>query len=263
MRRTVGYPPFVRILRPLIWLLLPVLAACGKVQFQSTPGTPGAAAQELYGEWVGTWASDSIEGTGPLSFRAQQFEGQLVFGVDIAHPCLNGSLYQLVFSGTHLELRDQGMPVMVGDLQEGRRFVGTYSCLEDSGTWEVVWSRDLPPVADLTGTWQGEILSIAGVSPLELVLEQYVAGGRIYVRGTLELPNDLDGLLPVDGLVRMRSSQFELSLVTESGVTPQVVIGGFGDPATLNVHTGLVVTSGAPLTWTQGQATFALVPPPQ
>lgn len=260
LRCSVGYPVLVRLPTLLLVLVLPLVTACGKVQFESTPGTPGVGAEELFGEWVGTWTSDGTAGTGTMSFRAQRFGEQLVFNVDMAHPCLTNTRYQLVFDGEQLELRLAGAPVMIGELQTDRRFVGTYSCLEDSGSWTVQWQRELPPVPDFSGIWQGEILLMAGTTPLELEFVQSVSGGVIALDGWLRLPLLLDGQLPIDGVVRLRQNEFEISLVTPAGTTPQIVIGGFGNPTAMAVTTGLVVTSGAPLPFTQGQTTFALQP---
>lgn len=138
--------------------------------------------------------------------------------------------------------------------------LGTFECDQDSGTWAVAWERDLPPLVDLTGTWQGQITSLNGSTPLSLQFDQRVVQGVLEVTGLLALPLELVSPLPVRGFVSSRDGFFELAVTTVPGILPQVVIGGTGDSTSLAVQAGMVATSGQPLSFTQGVASFAQLP---
>ncbi len=259
-----GYRVPVRPLASLVYLVLPLLlflAACNKVEFR-TVGSGSAVPAALAGEWSGHWQSEEGAQMGEVTLQVQQFENAPVVGLLINHPCLPTTLYEFNLVGTVLELSSNGETVFRGELLPERLLVGTYECAMDSGHWSATWQRDLPPVVDLTGVWQGQIEVTAGNTPIRLEFDQRVVQGALEVTGLLTLPQELTSPLPVRGLVRSREGFFELSVTTVAGIVPQVVIGGVGDSANLQVESGLVATSGQPLSFTHGVATFALLPDP-
>ncbi|MCB9887387.1 MAG: hypothetical protein H6838_17990 [Planctomycetes bacterium] len=250
----------MRLPASLVCLVLPLtlgVSACTKVEFQ-TVGSGSAVPAALEGEWIGQWQSEQSTQTGDVTLQVQQFENAPVVGLLINHPCLPTTLYDFSLVGNVFELRSNGEVVFSGELLPSRVLVGAYQCDEDAGHWSATWQRELPPVVDLSGVWQGQIDLTNGNTPLQLEFDQRVVQGALEVTGLLTLPLELASPLPVRGLVRSRDGYFELSLATVAGIVPQVVIGGLGDSVSLEVESGLVATSGQPLSFTQGVATFAL-----
>lgn len=231
-------------------------AGCGPIDLRSVaPEASGAAA--LQGEWRGTWASAQHHGGGDVVLRVQQFEAEPVVGLAIDHPCLQQRVYEVAWIGSRFELRRDGEPVFAGVLGPDRRIIGSYSCHEDEGSWQVVWQRALDPVVDVRGSWSGAVAAVGVQAPLALELDQFVDDGTVQVQGVLALPGLLSAAVPVFGFLRSRDGAFELSLQTGAGILPQIAIGGIGDAATRVIASGLVATSGAPLPFTQGVVHFA------
>jgi len=249
--------------RPLVLLVsaatLLLLASCNKLQFRSDR-PQGSVPARLEGEWRGQWQSSQSNAGGDIVLRVQEFEDQPVFGVFVNHPCMPTTTYEIEFTGFAIELSSGGEVLFRGALTPDRQMLGTFECDQDTGTWQVQWDRDLPPLVDLTGTWQGQITTVNGSTPLNMQFDQRVVQGVLEVTGLLALPSELVSPLPVRGFVRSRDGFFELAVTTVPGILPQVVIGGTGDSSSLAVQAGMVATSGQPLSFTQGVASFAQLP---
>ena len=226
----------------LVALALPaLLAACGDLQVRSVRSDDVVPAA-LAGEWVGTWTSSETLSTGAVTVRVQEFDRQPVVALSIDNPCVIPQDYELLFVGRTIELRADGVPILDAVLQtDSRELTGNYNCAADRGTWSASWTRELPELVDLSGTWSGDV-SVPGVltEPLTLTLRQSVRGGGLVLDGEVRLPSALALPVPVAGAVRFRDADFELVLQTEIGFQPRVVMTGIGDREPLQVEFGLL-----------------------
>ncbi len=244
------------------WLtssLLPlfVLAACGDLDVRSVR-VPEVVPASLEGEWSGTWTSVRTNASGPLTVRVQEFDSQPLLSVDIENACIETRSYDLVLGNGLIELRDGARTVFAGVLGEGRTLLGTFTCDSDDGTWTAAWQRDLPPLLDLSGTWNGSLATLENPQrALRLQLDQGVRGGVLVLDGTVAI----DGLgddggelvVPLEGAASFRSDGFDLGLRSLGGSTPNLVLSGLGDPDPLQVEVGVLQVLGAsPLPFSQG-----------
>lgn len=235
-------------MRHLAALSLPWwLAACGDLHVKSIR-SPQVVPAAFAGEWTGTWMSTDPAATGAIAVRVQEFAGEPVVHVEFQNPCIEPRSYELVLSGSTIELRAGADTVLAGALVEPQRLVGTYHCPLESGTWEATWQRDLPELADLGGIWTGTLAVPGQVTrPFELALEQDVDGGELRLTGLLDLGDVWPSLLVVRGPVAFRDDGFDLALQTLSGNSPGLLLAGSGDREPLQVESGLLLTIGSPV----------------
>ena len=190
--------PFA-VLAPIAAAALAGLSGCGDLEVRSVR-SPEVVPAILEGEWRGSWSSARNAGTGPLTLTVQEFDRTPLVALDIDNPCVAPRPYRIVLRGSTFELRDGDDVVLAAMLAPDgtRQLLGTYSCVNDSGTWTAIWQRDLPPLIDLSGAWTGEVTAAGpGGVPVQrdltLQLTQSVRDGRIVLDGELALPQ----LLPV------------------------------------------------------------------
>lgn len=233
-------------MRNVVMSLLLVAAACGDLEVRSVRA-PQVVPAALAGEWVGTWQS-TAETSGPLVVRVQEYGGEPVVRVEFTNPCIEPRSYDLVVTATTIELRAEGGVVMAAILGSDRTLSGTYQCPAESGTWSAVWTRDLPSLADLSGSWSGT-LAAAGqpVRSIGLELTQEVAGGVVQLGGLLTLPELWPLPVALVGTAQFGADSFELLLFTPAGVVPPLLLTGTGDRATLALHDGLLQAIGTPV----------------
>jgi len=232
---------------PLLFLSL--VAACGDIEIQSVR-TGLAIPLAMEGEWTGAWSSANGSNTGSLNLRLQSYAGQAVVAVTINNPCVVPRTYQIFVTSTTIELHADGEVVLAAVLGDDRTMAGTYRCDQDEGLWQAVWQRDLPPVRDLSGLWEGTVSAAgtgSGTVPLQLILHQSVRGGVVVVDGSLALPGLLGVPLGVTGSVRFRDGAFDFLLGTTSGVVPSVQLAGLGDAEELVIDDGLLLAPPSPL----------------
>lgn len=238
-------------------LALLVLVACGDIEVKST--RVAAVPLRLQGEWTGSWASTRGSAVGDVTLQVQDFDGQPVLQVRIDNPCLGPRDYQLVMAGTTLALVADGAPLFSAALGPDRTLVGTFECAEDAGVWQAAWVRELPPILDLGGVWQGTLMAASTpATDLVVTFDQTVRGGQVVVDGMLSLPGLLPAALPISGTVRFREGTFDLMLSTMPGVVPAVQLAGLGDPVTMTIQDGLLVAAAIPQL-PSGMATWDLV----
>ena len=230
-------------------LLLFVLAACGDIDVRSVR-VPEVVPAALEGEWSGTWTSSRTNASGPLTVRVQEFDGQPLLSVDIENACVENRSYDLVLGNGLIELRDGARTVFAGVLGEGRTLLGTFTCDADDGTWTAAWQRDLPPLVDLSGTWNGSLATLENPQRgLRLQLDQGVRGGVLVLDGTMAIaglgPDGGELVVPLEGAASFRSDGFDLGLRSLGGITPNLVLSGLGDPDPLQVEVGVLQVLGA------------------
>lgn len=218
-------------------------AACGDITVKSIRVADSVPAT-LEGEWTGQWSSTRSTGGGTVRLRMQDFEGEPVVSVQLDNPCIEARAYQFRTTGNLIELLADGVPLFSAVLGEARTLTGTYECAADSGVWSVTWSRELAPLVDLGGRWDGT-LSLPGLSTtslrLQLDLDFLVQGGALVVQGTARLPDLSTTVLPVFGVVFFRTDDFDLRLLaptTETGTG--IELFGVGPLDTRRIDTGLV-----------------------
>ena len=227
--------------------LLCAFSACGDIAVKSVRVSE-AVPVALQGQWTGTWASSSNSASGDVEVNLQSFDGQPVVGLVISNPCLTPGNYQLVVTGSMLELRSDGEPRFLAVLGPDRTLIGTYQCAEDSGTWMAVWQRDLPTIGDLRGVWEGTVTTATVPSSrLQITLDQRVVGGQLAIEGSMTFPDLLPRSLPVAGTVRFREGSFDIVFSTEAGVSPAVQLAGLGDSTALAIQDGLLVAQAGTL----------------
>lgn len=231
MSRSIAFPS-------LVASLCLSLGACGDIEVRSIRSGDVVPAQ-LEGEWHGAWQSELSGISGVLTLRIQDFGGEPVVAVEIAHPCVPPARYEFRATANTIQLLDDGEVLFDGLLGDDRTLVGSYACLADSGSWDASWQRALPELVDLGGTWSGTITA-PGFDPqaLELQLVQTVRDGTLLLQGTLGLPGLPTDPLPIFGQVQFGDAAFELLLVTEPGTGPLVHMTGLGDPATRTIGSG-------------------------
>lgn len=221
------------------------LCGCGDITVQSHR-VPQSVPADLFGEWVGSWSSADSPATtlGGLTLRIQSFAGQPVFGVAIDNPCLLPGVYEVFTSKSTFELRSAGVVVLTAALGPDRSMQGTYQCAADRGTVSANWQRDLAPIVDLAGYWEGSVVGTATVlSRLQLQLTQSVVGGQIVVDGTMALPDLELAEIPVSGTAVFRTGVFELWLQTPVGVEPGLRLAGLGDSTARELRDGVLSTA--------------------
>jgi hypothetical protein len=227
-------------------LALSLLPACYRVEYRSTITVPPA----LVGAWNGTWRSAMGGGQGTMALRLQTFDERPVLHVDTSHACLQGGAFQLSLRGTHFEVRRGGVPVFTAELEpDARRLVGDYACAADHGTWNVEWTRELPPLGDVTGDWTGTFATAQPPVDLDfaLRLEQTWDDGNIVVNGEVHLEGQPQPLSITQGRVFHVDQGFDLVLSSIVGSTRFVVQGAghFGDPVSAS-GLAFVDTLGGP-----------------
>lgn len=226
------------------------LAGCGDITVQSHRVAPSVPAQFL-GEWVGSWSSAGTPeaASGGLTLSVQSFAGQPVFGVVLDNPCLMPGVYEVFTSETTLELRTGGAVVLTAVLGADRSLQGSYQCASDHGTLVATWQRELAPIVDLGGDWEGSLVGTSTLlSRLQLQLTQAVVNGQLVVDGTLALPDLGVAGVPVSGTARFRAGVFELWLQTPTGVEPGLRLAGLGDSTARELRDAVLSTApGTPL----------------
>lgn len=220
--------------------LLPLLlaAACGDIDVRSIR-TGDIVPDALAGEWRGDWQSQLSGIQGLLTLRIQDFAGQPVVSVQIAHPCVPPDQYEFRVAPSGIELLEDGEVLFRAVFGDNRTLVGSYSCLADSGLWDATWTRDLPQLIDLGGRWVGTI-TVDGfpAQSLELQLDQSVQSSALAMQGTMALPGLLAEPLDLRGTVQFRDGAFDLLLVTAAGSGPLVHMLGTGATETRSVPNG-------------------------
>jgi hypothetical protein len=230
---------------PLL-LLLGAVPACGDIDIVSVR-TGNAIPLAMQGEWSGSWTSSSSAANGTVGLRLQSYAGEAVVGVTIDNPCVVPRSYQLLVTGTSMQLWADGAVVFTAVLASDGTMAGTYQCEADAGIWQATWQRDLPPIEDISGVWEGTVVSASSELPLLLVLEQSVRGGAVVVDGALLMPGVLPGSLGVTGSLRFREGFFDFVLGTTSGVVPMMQMAGIGDSPSMAIRDGLLQASPSPL----------------
>lgn len=226
-------------------LVLP-LGACGDIEVRSIR-TGDVVPAQLEGEWRGVWQSELSGIGGVLTLRIQDFGGEPVVAVEIAHPCVPPDRYEFRATANTIELLDDGEVLFRGLLGDDRTLVGSYDCLADRGSWDATWQRALPELVDLGGTWNGTITAADMSQPLVLQLAQTVRDGALLLHGTLDLPGLPLDPLPMFGQVQFGDAAFELLLVTEPGTAPLLHMTGLGDAATRTIVDGELQAAIDPL----------------
>jgi len=228
----------MRISALLALLLLGAVPGCGDIDIVSVR-SGNAIPIAMQGEWRGSWSSTSSSATGAVELRLQSYDGEAVVGVTIDNPCVVPRSYQLIVTGTSMRLHADGATVFTAVLAAEGIMAGTY---------QATWLRDLPPIEDISGVWEGTVVSAtSGALPLMLVLHQSVRGGAVVVDGALLLPGVLPGSLGVTGSLRFREGMFDFVLGTTSGVVPAMQMAGIGDSPSLAIRDGLLQVAPSPL----------------
>lgn len=207
---------------------------------------PKTVPEQFLGEWVGSWSSVGTPeaATGGLTLRVQSFAGQPVFGVVLDNPCLLPGVYEVFTSESTFELRSAGNVVLTAALGPDRTMQGSYQCAVDRGTLAANWQRDLAPIVDLGGYWEGSVVGTSTVlSRLQLQLTQSVVGGQLVVEGTMALPDLELANVPVRGTAIFRTGVFELWLETPTGVEPGLRLAGLGNSTARELRDGVLSTA--------------------
>jgi len=234
-----------RSLVPACLLLL--LAACGDIDVRSIR-TGDVVPVALRGEWKGAWQSGQTGLNGLLTMRIQEYDGEPVVSVQIAHPCVPPSQYQFRATATKVELLANDVVLFEAVLGGERSLIGSYGCLVDTGSWDAVWQKDLPQLVDLGGSWAGSIsVPDYPLQPIVLQLEQSVRNGSLVLGGSMALPGLLADPLAMVGTVQFREGVFDVLLVTEPGVVPLVHMVGTGNSTTLRLSGGQLQAAIDPL----------------
>lgn len=223
------------------------LAACYKVEARVT--TSAVIPANLQGEWTGSWIDAAQSQQGRLGFLLRTFQGQPVLSIDTDLPAAQQQGLRYTFNGTHVEF--VGLDVAFsGDLDAAARtFFGSYTSAQGDGSWRAEWTRALPAIVDLSGTWIGSFVSSsqAGtVGPLVLDLTQQLVDGQLRVTGSIELETYGLSVPVVDGRVDWQAETFEMQLISDVGALPIVQLSGVGDPAGLRVDQGQFVVLPPP-----------------
>lgn len=235
----------MRRLRAWCLLWCAALAGCGDITVQSHR-VPQTVPEQFLGEWVGSWSSAGAPEAagGGLTLRVQSFAGQPVFGVALDNPCLLPGVYEVFTTESTFELRSAGAVVLTAVLGADRSMQGSYQCASDRGTLVANWQRDLAPIVDLAGYWEGSVVGTSTLlSRLQLQLSQSVVGGQLVVDGTMALPELGFANVPVSGTALFRAGVFELWLETPTGVEPGLRLAGLGDSAARELRDGVLSTA--------------------
>ncbi|MBL8728714.1 MAG: hypothetical protein JNM25_09815 [Planctomycetes bacterium] len=235
-------------MRPLLAASLSLtFAACGDIQVRSIR-TGDVVPDALQGEWTGAWQSAQTGFGGLLTLRIQDFAGEPVVSVQIAHPCVPPSHYQFRATPAKVELLADDVVLFEAVVGAERTLIGSYGCTADAGSWDATWQRDLPALVDLTGRWLGSA-SVPGYLPQAIVLDlqQTVRNGTLAFDGAMQLPGLLPEPLPMRGSVQFRAGVFDVVLVTEPGTVPLVHMVGTGDTALRRLDAGQLQAAVDPL----------------
>lgn len=254
-------PAFPRMLSGSLALLLGC-AACGDINVRSVR-TGDVVPPALEGEWLGSWQSSTTGINGLLTLRIQDFAGEPVVAVQIAHACVPPSQYQFRASPTKVELLADDVVLFEAVIGTDHTMIGSYGCAADAGSWDATWQRALPELIDLSGRWLGTV-AVAGQPTQTLVLDltQSVRNGTLALDGSMSLPDLLPDALPMRGSVQFGEAGFDLLLLTQPGTVPLVQMTGTGSSTALQVPSGQLLAAIDPLlplveaTWTvqrQGQ----------
>jgi hypothetical protein len=211
-----------------IALLACCAAAGGCVRVERRATTSGVPSQWL-GEWQGTWTSRRSSTTGTMRLSVRTFDREPLVQLDTTHPCLRPAHYRFVIQASQWRLLADGVPVFIGVIDPERRAVaGDYQCTEDDGVWQVQWTRALPAVADLGGTWTGGYLASAPPASggVALRLEQTAVAGRLRIHGELLLPQLSLALPLAAGEVVPLGDDYLLDLRTGPVPGPEFVLQG-------------------------------------
>lgn len=230
-------------------VFVPVLllaASCGDIDVTSIR-VGEAVPAALAGEWTGSWQSTRTGGSGSVTLRMQDFAGEAVVSVQIDNPCVAAAEYRFRTSGNVIELLSDDVVLFSAVLDEQRSLVGSYGCAADGGVWEVAWVRELPPLIDLGGRWEGSV-TLPGIpaQPMLLELALVVRGGALVVEGTVQFPTLAATLLPVHGFVQFQATTFDFALAVTTGSSLAVQLLAVGELATRSIGTGLLQTNGDP-----------------
>jgi len=223
----------------LLACFLFLAAACGDIDVREirTEGVP----PELIGEWTGTWQSHLNVTGGMLLLRIQEFAGEPVVTVQVDHPCVKPREYEFRATATTVELLADGEVVFAAVVGSDRTLIGTYDCAADRGSWDASWLRELPPVIDLAGRWDGGIrLDGAPEQPFVMRLEQDVRGGALRLDGTIDLPGVLPEPLGITGWLEFHETTFEILLTTLPGEVPIAYMTALGNSALLRIEDGML-----------------------
>lgn len=224
-----------------------LFAACGDIEVRSIR-VPDSVPATLAGEWTGNWQSDRDSSNGSVVLRMQDFQGEAVVSFQLDNACVEAREYRFRTTGTTIELLDGDVVVFAGQIGTDRTLTGSYACPEDNGSWDATWTRNLPPLVDLGGRWEGTV-SAFGFPPqaMRLDLDLVVRGGGLVLEGAMQLPGLVPVALPVRGLVQFQDLTFDVSMVVLTGTALTVQMFGVGDLATREIGTGLLQTNGDPL----------------
>lgn len=206
---------------------------------------PKTVPEQFLGEWVGSWSSVGTPEavTGGLTLRVQSFAGEPVFGVLLDNPCLLPGVYEVFTAAATFELRSAGKVVLSAALGADRTMQGTYQCASDRGTLVANWQRDLAPIVDLGGYWEGSVVGTSTLlSRVQLQLTQSVVGGQLVVDGTMALPDLGFTNVPVSGTAQFRAEVFDLWLQTPTGVEPGLRLAGLGNSNARELRDGVLST---------------------
>jgi hypothetical protein len=255
----------MRLSNALVLAVAVVLfAACGDLDVKSIRIAESVPAQ-LQGEWTGTWHSTAATGagSGTVVLRMQDFGGEPVVSIILANPCVEARPYQFRTSGNLVELMADGEVLFSALLSaETRTLTGSYSCANDSGVWHVAWTRELSPLVDLGGQWEGSV-TVPGFPPqaLTLVMDFVVQGGALTIQGFGQVPSLSSQALPLTGIVNFQDTTFDVRIqapTAQSGSVGVLLIGSGditrdsqGALVSARIDVGLVQTNDPALPFTQ------------
>lgn len=214
-------------------------ASCYKVQTRTTVSSVVPA--QLQGEWNGTWTDAAGQATGSLSFLLRTFQGQLVLSFETDNPAAQQQTFAFAFHGPHVEVSSSEIRFS-GDLDATARiFAGDFSGSGGDGTWQADWTRELPPIVDLSGTWIGSYRGDNELIPagsMVLVLQQQLVQGQMRVTGSLELQDPSMQVPIVDGYVDWNADTFDVQMLSDISMLPIVQLTGVGDPLQRRIDHG-------------------------
>lgn len=225
------------------------LAASCYYKVETRLTTPTAVAAQLEGEWNGTWTNAPGDQTGSLRFLLRTFQGQLVLGFATDNPAAQQQTFAFAFQGAHVEVTGAEIQFL-GDLDvKAKVFAGTFTGSHGAGTWQADWTRELPPIVDLSGTWIGTYRGDSQLipeGPLTLTLVQQLVHGQLRVTGSIELQSLSLTVPVVDGAVDWNADTFDVQLISDITTLPIVQLTGVGDPLQRRIDQGEFVVLPPP-----------------
>lgn len=245
------------------FVVLLAATGCGRLQVQTRIQSATAIPAVMQGEWRGSWTSATSATQGRLQARLQVYGDRPVVRFVSDHPCLQGQNLRFVLVSRRIEIRVDDRVLFGGEVTlDQHAMQGTYECGSDHGLWSATWSRALPPIGDVSGSWLGEFQ--AQVPPLhvalQLQLQQHYDDGVLRISGDLSVPGT-DYRAPIhDGIVEWSDAGFQLLLRSDPMTTPLVQLQGFGSPDGVQVPEGmLLLVPGNGLPTVAGSWTAALL----